>query len=107
VPVAEVGRQIAGAIRAVNGRTIEEDPSYEGAAAVGVQFSAWMVAVRALQGRDEVDLTPELGAILELARVRQDSYVMRQDVVRVASYYMQQWAGVVPLPTDPKPGGEG
>ena len=66
-----------------------------------------VIAVRALQGRDEVDLTPELGAILELARVRQDSYVMRQDVVRVASYYMQQWAGVVPLPTDPKPGGEG
>jgi hypothetical protein len=66
-----------------------------------------MVAVRALQGQDGVDFTPELGAILELARVRQDSYVMRQDVVRVASYYMQQWAGLAPLPTDPKPGGEG
>jgi hypothetical protein len=66
-----------------------------------------MVAVRALQGRDGVDFTPELGAILELAWVRQNSYVMRQDVVRVASYYMQQWAGIVLLPTDPKPGGEG
>jgi hypothetical protein len=30
---------------------------------------------------------------------------IRADVVRVASYYMQQWAGVTPLPTDPKPGG--
>jgi hypothetical protein len=106
-PVAEVGRQIAGAIRAVNGRTTEQDPGYESAAAVAIQFSAWMVAARALQGTDKVDLTPELGAILELARVRQDSYVMRQDVVRVASYYLQQWAGVAPLPTDPKPGGEG
>jgi hypothetical protein len=66
-----------------------------------------MVAVRALQSKDGIDLTPELGTILELARVREDSYVMRQDVVRVASYYMQQWAGVAPLPTDPKPGGEG
>ena len=53
-----------------------------------------MVAVRALQSKDGIDLTPELGTILELARVREDSYVMRQDVVRVASYYMQQWAGV-------------
>jgi hypothetical protein len=49
-----------------------------------------MVAVRALQSKDGIDLTPELGTILELARVREDSYVMRQDVVRVASYYMQQ-----------------
>ena len=62
-----------------------------------------MVAARALQGKDGVDLTPELRIILELARVRQDSYVMRQDVVRVASYYLQQWAGLAPLPTDPKP----
>ena len=66
-----------------------------------------MVAVRALQGKDGVDLTPELGAILELARVRRDSYVMRQDVVRVASYYMSEWAGTAPLPTDPRPGGDG
>lgn len=106
-PVREVGHQIAAAIRAVNATTTEQDPGYERAAAVAIQFSAWMVAVRALQSKDGIDLTPELGTILELARVREDSYVMRQDVVRVASYYMQQWAGVAPLPTDPKPGGEG
>jgi hypothetical protein len=63
-----------------------------------------MVAARALQGKDGVDLTPELRTILELARVRQDSYLMRQDVVRVASYYLRQWAGLAPLPTDPKTG---
>ena len=103
----EVGHQIAAAIRAVNATTTEQDPGYERAAAVAIQFSAWMIAVRALQSKDGIDLTPELGTILELARVREDSYVMRQDVVRVASYYMQQWAGVAPLPTDPKPGGEG
>jgi hypothetical protein len=28
---------------------------------------------------------------------------MRVDVLRVASYYMQQWAGLAPLATDPKP----
>ena len=85
----------------------EQDPGYEGAAAVAIQFSAWMVAARAMQGKDGVDLTPELRIILELARVRHRSYVMRQDVVRVASYYLQQWAGLAPLPTNPKPGGEG
>jgi hypothetical protein len=37
---AEVGRQIAAAIRAVNATTTEQDPGYEGAAAVAIQFSA-------------------------------------------------------------------
>ena len=78
-----------------------QDPAYEGAAAAAVQFSAWMVAVRALQGKNGVDLTPELATILELARVRPDSYVMRQDVVRVASYYLHEWTGTPPLPTTP------
>jgi hypothetical protein len=38
-----------------------------------------------------------------LSRVREDSYVMRVDVRRVASYYMQQWAGLAPLAGDPPP----
>jgi hypothetical protein len=92
-PVAEVGGQIAEAI--------------EGAAAAAVQFSAWMVAVRALQGKNGVDLTPELATILELARVCPDSYAMRQDVVRVASFYMHEWTGTPPLRTDPEPHGGG
>ncbi len=53
-PVAEVGRQIAESIRAFNATTPEQDPTYQGAAAVAVEFSAWMVAVRALQGKDGV-----------------------------------------------------
>ncbi len=105
-PVAEVGGQIAESIRTFNATTPEQDPAYEGAAAVAVQFSAWMVAVRALQGKSGVNLTLQLATILALARARQDSTVMRQDVVRVASYYMHEWTGLAPLPTDPKPRGD-
>ena len=67
-PVREVGRQIAAMLRAVNATTSEQDPGYERAAAVAAQFSAWMVAVRALQSKDGVDLTPELGTILSSRR---------------------------------------
>ena len=72
---------------------------------MSVQFATWMVAVRALQGKNGVDLTPELRTILDLARARPDSYAMRQDVVRVASYYVHEWTGTPPLPSDPPPGG--
>jgi len=44
-----------------------------------------------------------LRTILELSRVRTDSIVMRGDVLRVAGYYMQEWAGLLPLPDDPHP----
>lgn len=97
------GRDIAERIRRFNATKPEEDPSYEGAAAVSVRFSAWMVAVRSLRSCCGGDFTPELGAILELSRERPDSHAMRQDVCRVASYYMSEWAGLAPLDTDPKP----
>jgi len=41
--------------------------------------------------------------ILELPRLRRDSHVMQVDVCRVASFYMHEWAGVAPIPGDPKP----
>lgn len=100
--VAAAGRDIAERIRKVNTTTVEQDPSYEGAADVSIRFSAWRVAAATLRERAGGDFTPELKAILELSRVRTDSISMR-DVCRVASYYMKQWAGVEPLPTDPKP----
>ena len=87
----------------MNATTTQQDPSCLGAADVAVRFSAWMVAVRTLREKSGGDFTPELRTILELSRVRNDSIVMRGDVLRVASYYMQQWAGLTPLPTDPNP----
>ena len=102
-PVAETGRAIAGLIRHFNATSVQQDPSYLGAADVSTRFNAWMVAVRKLREKSGGDFTPELREILELARVRSDSDAMRQDVLRVASYYMQEWAGLQPLATDPKP----
>ena len=29
--------------------------------------------------------------------------VLRTGVVRIASFYLQQWGGIAPLPTDPPP----
>jgi hypothetical protein len=102
-PVAEAGKRLAERMRRVNETTPEQDPSYLWAADVSVRFSAWMEAVRALREKCGADLTPELGQILVLSRMRSDSRVMRGDVRRVASYYMHEWAGLAPLPDDPPP----
>jgi hypothetical protein len=102
-PVTAAGRHIAEMIRTVNATSAEQDPAYLGAASVSVRFSAWMTAVRALRSHSGGDFTPELGVILELSRVRPESYAMRSDVCRVASYHMHEWAGVPPLPDDPPP----
>ena len=102
-PTKAVGQDLVERIRKVNATTAEQDPSYLGAAEASVRFNAWMAAVRSLRERGQGDFVAELGAILELSRVRPDSHVMRQDICRVASFYLHEWAGVAPLPTDPKP----
>jgi hypothetical protein len=101
--VETTGRDIAERIRKVNATTAEQDPSYEGAADVSIRFNGWMEAARQLRDKCNGDFTTELKPILELSRIRTDSYVMQMDVCRVASYYLHQWAGIAPLPTDPKP----
>ena len=101
--VTAAGRDLVIRCKKVNASTVEDDPGYEGAADLSLRFTSWMVAVRALRGRNLGDFLPELGEILELSRVRTDSRVMQQDVRRVASYYLKTWAGVEPLPGDPPP----
>ena len=101
--VTAAGRDLVIRCKKVNASTVEDDPGYEGAADLSIRFTSWMVAVRALRGRNLGDFLPELGEILELSRVRTDSRVMQQDVRRVASYYLKTWAGVEPLPGDPPP----
>ncbi len=102
-PVEAAGRNLIERIRLVNATTAEADPSYEGAANASIRFTGWMCAVRALREKCGGDFTPELKTILELSRVREDSRCMRQDICRVASYYMREWTCLAPLPTDPKP----
>lgn len=101
--VTETGNDLAERIRRFNASTVETDPHYLGAADVSQRFHGWIDAVSTLRTKCQGDFTPELKTILELSRIRPDSHAMRTDVCRVASYYLHQWAGIQPLPTDPKP----
>ncbi|MBL9154393.1 MAG: hypothetical protein JNK37_18020 [Verrucomicrobiales bacterium] len=102
-PVAAAGRDIAARLRAVVATPVEKDPGYDGAADISIRFNGWLCAARKLRGDSGGDFTGELQAILVLSRERPDSHALRMDVCRVASYYLHQWAGIEPLPTDPKP----
>ena len=99
--VAVVGDEIATRLRALDPALPEAQQEQRND--ISTRFSAWMEAARALQGHDAVTFVPQLQHILEPARERQASDVLRIDVVRVASYYLHQWAGIAPLPTDPPP----
>ncbi|HMN94988.1 MAG TPA: hypothetical protein PKC43_00375 [Phycisphaerales bacterium] len=87
--------------------SLEEDPSFLGAAEVGARFSAWMAAARSLRSRDaalaEAALAPQLARILDLARRRPESIVIQQDIRRVASHFLHEWTGAPPHPDDPPP----
>jgi hypothetical protein len=100
--VAAVGSSIAKSLRELEDDPIS-DPSYGNAALISPRFSAWMEATRALQGKEGIDFVPQLKEIIEPARKHDKSHVLRMDVVRVASYYLQQWGGIEPLPADPPP----
>ena len=101
--VAEFGRDIARRLRELESMRGSEEQLNQLGADISTRFSAWMVATRALQGHDDISFVPELQEILVLARKHERSYVLQIDVVRAASYYLQQWAGIEPLPTDPPP----
>lgn len=101
--VGAAGRDLVERLRAGVAIQPADDESYLWAADISLRFSAWMDAMRHLRevrGAAEIDA---LAQILDLARTRPDSLALRADVVRVASYYLHEWAGVAPLPTDPKP----
>lgn len=102
-PVEAAGRHVVEAIHEVNATTVEEDPGYHRAADVSIRFGGWIAAARALRTTSGGDFVPELRDVLELSRVRTDSHVMQQDVRRVASHYLEEWAGIEPLPGDPPP----
>ena len=99
--VQAAAREIAARIATFNGKTKEEDPSFEFAVDPATRFYGWLSAAKALREKCGADLTPELKTILELSRVRPESHCMRVDICRVASFYLHKWAGIAPLPTDP------
>lgn len=101
--IEAAGRLIAANIAKFNQTPKEQDPDFATAVDPTTRFYGWIPAAKNLREKSAADLTPELKTILELSRVRPESHCMRQDICRVASYYLHQWAGIEPLPTDPKP----
>lgn len=101
--LAAAGRLIATNITKFNNTPKAQDPDFATAVDPATRFYGWIPAAKNLREKCGADLTSELKTILELSRVRPESHCMRQDICRGASYYLQQWAGIEPLPTDPKP----
>jgi hypothetical protein len=95
-PVREVGQGILDALERFNVSKPEDDPGYEGAAAIGVRFSAWFQAVKALHARGGVDQRVQLASVLKLASVRPDSRVMKDDIARIAGFYTEKWGAPPP-----------
>lgn len=96
-------RVIAANIAKFNNTPKEQDPDFASAVDPATRFYGWISAARTLREKCGGDFSTELKTILELSRVRPESHCMRQDICRVASYYLHEWAGIEPLPTDPKP----
>ena len=101
--VASVGAQIAQSLRDLEKQQPGTPEQQAAVNAISTRFSAWMVATRALQEPKVADFVPQLKEIIEPARKHDQLYAIRMDVVRVASFYLNKWAGIAPLPTDPPP----
>lgn len=101
--LARAGSDLVRRIDRVNETPVEEDPSFLGACDASIRFSAWIDAARLARERGIMDCAPELEAILIRSRRRPESIAMRQDICRVASYYVSQWTGAPPHPDDPAP----
>jgi len=101
--IAAVGAQIAQALRDLEKQQPGTPEQQAAVNAISTRFSAWMVATRALQEPKVADFVPQLKEIIEPARQYDQLYAIRMDVVRVASFYLNKWAGIAPLPTDPPP----
>ncbi|WP_129776829.1 ABC-2 transporter permease [Peristeroidobacter soli] len=101
--VRQKGDDIAAAVRA-RSTLIPDDPARSDAGAnISLDFSAWMEAVRTLQGHDGTTFIPQLEQIADQSRVPPIDQVIAIDVLRVASYYLHTWAGIQPHPEDPPP----
>jgi len=101
--VAAVGKQIAQSLRNLEKEPADSATYQEEVAGISTRFGAWMVATRALQETKSADFVPQLEEIIAPARRLGDVYAIRIDVVRVASFYLEKWAGIAPLPGDPPP----
>jgi hypothetical protein len=102
-PIQRVGLDIAERLRKFNTAPVEQNPADLTASNLSLRYSCWHRTITDLREKSGGDFTPELKIILELSRVRKDNSYIQLDICRMASYYLREWAGVAPLPTDPKP----
>lgn len=106
-PVAEIirlageslGKRIDSLAVSNSRRPKTDDDTYD----VLARFGGFYFAAAELRGARAGDFVPELRAILKAARTQQKRPGIRSDIVRVASYSLQQWAGDKPAPDDPPP----
>lgn len=89
--IIEAGNELAGRFRTVNALKPEEDPSFQAAADLSLRFYGWIAAARALRAAGKGDFVPELSTLDELARVRTDSFVMKNDISRITNRYLGEW----------------
>jgi hypothetical protein len=101
--VARVGDDIAAELRAMHELAPDDSARSDAASNISRKFSAWMEAVRSLQGRGDLSFIPQLQEIAHLSRKQPIGHVISIDVLRVASYYLHTWAGIAPLLEDPPP----
>lgn len=106
-PVAEIirqagedlGRRLESLATKNSAKTDSDDATYD----VLARFGGFYFAAGELRAAKAGDFAPELRAILKTARTQQKRPGIRSDIVRVASYSLQKWAGDKPAPDDPPP----
>ena len=86
-----MGEKIIVALQKFNASKPADDPSYQGAADVGLMFNNWYEGSYALHEYAGVDGRPQLRQILELAEQRQDSEVLKNQVAVQAKYFITKW----------------
>lgn len=101
--IAAAGMEIAQSLRDLEKEPAESRTHDERVSSISTRFSAWMEATRAVQESKVADFVPQLQEIIDPARRLDQVHAIRMDVVRVASFYLNKWAGIAPLPSDPPP----
>jgi len=95
VPVRAVGEEVIKRIMRSNAPDSKDHHSrFADASEASLLFSSWFQAHHALHDLVGVNGVPQLKRILELTAQRPDSFLLREDIGRVAQYYVDHWTTV-------------
>jgi hypothetical protein len=98
-PIGTVGDQVLAELARVVAVPAADDPRFQLAADLSVRFAGWFPAHHALHQAGLLNGIPQLEKMLALARQREDSHVLKQDVARIAQHYITEWT----TPPPPRP----